>query len=132
MNTLFKNILFIVMIFSSSMFLTGCEEPEETFSYSFEVISTGAGFFGYYNIDGGATVDFVSSPMGTTGNYFSFEKGMSSPTSLVVSATGNGTTTSSITIYIYANSEPVSSSTIVQDGASPATVVTTHTFASEE
>jgi len=132
MNTLFKNILFIVIILFSSLFITGCEEPEETFSYSFEVISTGKGFFGYYKIDGGATVDFVSSPMGTTGNYFSFEKGLSSPKSLVVSATGNETLTSSITIYIYANYDPVASSTVVQNGSSAPTVTISHTFDSEE
>ncbi len=132
MNTLLKNILFIVIISFSTLFIAGCEEPEETFSYSFEVISTGNGFYGLYKIDGGKSVDFVSSAMGTTGNYFNFEKGMSSPKSIVILATGNDDLTSSIAIYIYADSDPVDSITVIQDGTSPPTASITYTFDSEE
>ena len=130
MNVQFKNIFFLPVLILSLLFLSGCEKKESEPAYSFEVISSGAGFFGYYKIDGGAVIDFLSHPMGTTGNYFNFEKGMNSPKSIVVSATG-GVGTTSITIYIYANSEPVDSKTTVTDGTTPPTVTITHTFDSE-
>ncbi len=113
MKNKFKNILFIIMVSVFALMISGCEESEVEPDYSFEVVSSDDGFSGYYKIDGGAAKEFNGSAMSDSTVYYSFNKDLKSPESVLVSATGTANATS-ISIYIYEKNELVKSVTVSQ------------------
>lgn len=129
MKGVIKNLVFILALISVMTFIPGCEKPEESYSYSFKVVSSGGNFYGYYCIDDGEMTEFEGTTFGTTGNLFSFEREMKTATSITIFASGDTPTTSAITIYIYKDSAPVK--TAVGDRTDVNDVITvdlTYTF----
>jgi len=107
-NSYKKSIAAIIILFSV-IIISGCEKVEPDSTYSFEIISSGDGFNGYYKVDDQAATEFSSSPMGTSTIYHRFEKNLVSPVSILIDATGSSISTSSISIYIYEKSVCVKS-----------------------
>lgn len=109
------------LLITLSALVTGCEmdADENEDYYNFKVISAGGNFEGYYIINGTDEGTFSGSSMSGSTVYYSFQKNLSSPTSVLVSATALSTSASSIEIYIYQNSELVDS---IQSSQSDSTV----------
>lgn len=133
MKILLKNILVFLFIFSSVLFITACEDEAEADStYSFEVISSYGNVVGYYKIDSGAAVEFSGAAMGESVVYYSFNKNLDSPTSILISATGAANATS-VSIYVYDNDELADSVTVSQVTTSvPVTATLSYTFESDD
>jgi len=129
MNSGFKSIFFITVIIFFTIFISGCEKAEEDNpDYSFEVISSAGTFVGYYKVDGGAAKEFSGSPMGESLIYYSCEKRLDAPISVLVSATGAGSATS-VSIYIYEKNVLAQSVTVSQTTTGvPVTATLSYTF----
>jgi hypothetical protein len=133
MKILYKNVIFLIILVSCIITIPGCDDPEPESNYSFEVISSDDGFVGYYKVDGGSAEVISSSPLGSSTIYHSFEKELKSPESILISATGASTTTSSISIYVYEKTKLVESVTVTQsDSAVKVTATLSYTFGSSE
>ncbi|PKL16302.1 MAG: hypothetical protein CVV49_16935 [Spirochaetae bacterium HGW-Spirochaetae-5] len=139
MNSKFKNITVLsVMLFFSLLFIS-CEKAEEDDSaYSFEVISSYGNVVGYYKVDSGASQVFSGAAMGDSTVFYSFNKNLNLPESVLISATGVSdgagvSSTTSVSIYIYEDSKLVKSATVSQISAGvPVTTSLYYTFGSEE
>jgi len=132
MKNKFKNILFIVLAFVLTLMISGCEESEVEPDYSFEIVSSDDGFSGYYKIDGGAAKEFNGTAMGDSTVYYSFNKDLKSPESVLISATGTANATS-VSIYIYEKNELVKSVTVSQITEAVAVTATiSYTFESDD
>jgi hypothetical protein len=130
MNTMFKNITVSIVIIIFSLFFAGCEKvvDEDYSAYSFEVISSYGNVVGYYKIDSGAAQEFSGAPMDESVIFYSFNRNLSFPKSILVSATGAPSATS-VSIYVYDNEILVDSATVSQVTASvPVTATLSHTF----
>ena len=114
MNKNRNNIFISLIIILYSLIISGCYDGDVDSVYSFEVISSDDGFVGYYILDTGSAKEFSSSPLDSSSIYYSYDKDLSSPESILISVTGSSTTTSSISIYIYDNNELADSVTISQ------------------
>jgi hypothetical protein len=138
MNSMFKNITVSTVIIIS-LFLTGCEKVDEDDSaYSFEVISSYGNVVGYYKVDSGAAQVFSGAAMGDSAVFYSYNKNLNLPESVLISATGVSddagvSSTTSVSIYIYEDSKLVKSATVSQISAGvPVTASLYYTFGSED
>ncbi len=102
-------LLFVILPFTACDF---GDDGSVGDAYRFLIMATYGSFEGYYMIDGGSP-KFFSSTEATDTIFTSFEQNLSAPESIYVFATGDLSTTS-ISIYIYAESKIVKSITANQ------------------
>ncbi len=124
-----KIFLLVMLIFICCVNNIGCDDIEEDDStYSFEVISSNGSFTGYYKVDGGSAKYFTGSSAGSDTIYYSYDNNLSSPSSIIISATADSTETTSISIYVYDDSELGDSFTETQDDSETITETLSYTF----
>ena len=94
-----------ILLFSLSFSLTGCEDDsKDNDKYSFKVIASNGNATGYYSIDGGS-FKYFDTEYSESSSFYSYEKDISSLDSILIYAIGEDTNTSSISIYLYDESE---------------------------
>ncbi len=83
------------------IFFTACDDPSVPSTYNFKVMSSDGPFTGYYSVDGGSFQYFDGSLASGSSYFYSYEKNLSSPDSIMVYAIGTDTSATSISIFIY-------------------------------
>lgn len=125
--------IFTLLILIFALQFASCEFGDDIDvgdAYNFKVIASQGSFTGYYIINGGSTNLFSGEAV--DGNYYSYEKNLSSPESVYVSVTGTDAGTKSISILIFADNELVSDTTVTQADSEVITAILHHTFNEEE
>ena len=110
--------IFVIIIIWILNFIPGCvldDDEEISDAYNFKVMASDGSFTGYYSVDGGAFHFFtITDHVPDNENFYSYEKNLDSPDSVLIYATGTDDTATSISIYIYQNDELVDSVTVSQ------------------
>jgi len=107
MKSSLKSLLFSLLIMT---FLgAGCEyQDKESDYYNFKVMASDGDFTGYYVVDAGSFNYFTGSQV--TGTiYWTYEKNLESPKSILIKVTAKDDNASGISVYVYQNSELVAS-----------------------
>ena len=116
MALIMKKIFTLLLILFLTVPFTACdfgEDIEVGDAYNFKVISADGPFTGFQVVDGGISKQFNSNAIDGT-SFYNFEKNLSSPSSIYIFATGEDTSATSISIYIYADSLLVEDITVSQ------------------
>lgn len=124
-----KKTFALLLILISTYAFTACEFGDDIDvgnAYNFKVISAKGSFTGYYIENGGKMNIFNSETL--DGTYHSFEKNLSSPESVYISATGSDSGTTSISILVFADNKLVSDKTVNQIDSEVITAILHHTF----
>jgi len=101
MKKFIKYSLLLCLLFS----LSGCDDDsKENDKYSFKVIASNGNATGYYSVDGGS-FNYFDTEYSESSSFYSYEKDISSLDSILIYAIGEDTGTSSISIYLYDESE---------------------------
>jgi len=106
MALVMKKIFTLLILIFTLLTFTACEFGDDIDvgdAYNFKVISADGPFTGFYVVDGSSSKYFDSNAVDGT-IFHSFEKNLSSPSSIYIFATGEDTSATSISIYIYADS----------------------------
>jgi hypothetical protein len=112
-----KKIFTLLILIFALLPFAACDFGDDTDlgdAYNFKVISADGPFTGFYVVDGGSSKYFNSNTIDGT-IFHSFEKNLSSPSSIYIFATGEDTSATSISIYIYADSMLVKDITASQN-----------------
>ncbi|HPS59198.1 MAG TPA: hypothetical protein PK514_13920 [Spirochaetota bacterium] len=129
MKRIFKSVLYIGILLS--VFAAGCEyKAENNDYYNFTIIGNGDSFHGSYKIDNESVVNFLSEQRGDY--YHVYEKNLTSPGVITVTADGNSNLVTSLRIYIYQGSEVVASASKYQVDNDPVGLELTYTFNSSD
>lgn len=124
-----KKIFTLLILLFVTLPFTACELGDDGGvgdTYNFKVISAQGSFTGYYIENGGKMNIFNSETL--DGTYHSFEKNLSSPESVYISATGSDSGTTSISILIFAENKLVADETKNQKEIEVITVILNHAF----
>jgi hypothetical protein len=107
-------IMMVLIVFVS---FSGCKigAEDEKGSCKFVVYSYGAGFEGVYTIDGDKMVAFKQDAASGGTSYYIYEVSFELPTSISISANALNSSTSSIVIQIFQDSEQVKTNTVSRD-----------------
>jgi|GEM_PF-6209979 hypothetical protein len=115
-----------------TLLTSGCDEYliEANDYYNFTIIGNGGSFHGSYKLDAESVVNFISEP---SGNYYEiFEKNLTSPGVITITADADNNNVTSLRIYVYQGSEVVASSSKYQVDAETIGLELTHTFKPSE
>lgn len=130
MNDILKRLVFVIALISAMVFIPGCEEEVDSYSYSFQIVADGD-FEGYYIIDDDPYID-LNGEQETGKTRYSVYKNMETANSIIISATGTTTATSSIQIYVFKDDIIVKSVSASQtDSTVKVTAYLTYTFADD-
>jgi len=102
-----RHILLIPLIILA-IFLVSCEVEESSY-YKFKVVSIGDGFSGYYIKDSGDIIPFTNETFES--NIGTYQKVLDNPDSIQIVVSGDSTSTSSLSIYVYEDDLQVASVT---------------------
>jgi len=103
MTTIIRKFLLSVIIAFTTIFIF-CDQDEKSDFYNFKVISTGGGFYGYYQIDGGKTEDFYEAVDASSTSHIAIhEENLNNPSFIYIYVWGEDPDTNSITVQIYVN-----------------------------
>ena len=102
-----RHILLIPLIILA-IFLVSCEVEESSY-YKFKVVSIGDGFSGYYIKDSGDIIAISDETF--ENNIGTYQKVLDNPDSIQIVVSGDSTSTSSLSIYVYEDDLQVASVT---------------------
>jgi hypothetical protein len=107
-------VIMVLIVFVS---FSGCKlaDEEEKGSCKFVVYSYGAGFEGVYTIDGDKMVAFKQDESSGGTSYYIYEVTFELPISISITANAVSTSTSSIVIQIFQDSDQVKTNTVSRD-----------------
>ena len=129
MKAIVKIIFYMAILMS--VLAAGCEyEAEESDYFNFTIIGNGGPFHGSYKVDSDDLVNFISEPSGIY--YEIYEKNLTSPGVVTITADANNASVTSLRIYIYEGSDVVDSASEYKDEEETIGLELTHTFSSSE
>lgn len=130
MKILSKIILYTFV--SLSVFAAGCDyEVEESSDYyNFTIIGNNGPFHGTYKVDSSNVVNFVSAPGGAY--YEIYEKNLTAPGVITITADANNNTVTSLRIFIYQGSDVVASASKYQLDTETIGLELTYTFTASD